>query len=72
MSRAGQIVRMPVTRENLRIVLVENDRDDLFFLERALDTAGFTHPLVHLQDGVEAMHYFSNLESRKPRCRTSF
>ena len=54
---------MPVTRETLRIALVENDPDDLFFLERALDKAGFTHPLIHLRDGMEAINYFTTLES---------
>jgi CheY-like chemotaxis protein len=53
---------MRVTRETLRIVLVENDPDDLFFLERALTKEGFTRPMVHLRDGMEAMHYFSALE----------
>jgi two-component system response regulator len=55
---------MRVTQETLRIVLVENDPDDLFFLERALNKEGFTRPMVHLRDGLEAMHYFSALEDR--------
>ncbi len=55
--------RMPVTRESLRIVLVENDPDDLFFLERALGKEGFTHPMVHLRDGIEAKDYFSSLQA---------
>jgi CheY-like chemotaxis protein len=54
---------MAVTRESLRMVLVENDPDDLFFLERALDTEGFARPLVHLRDGLEAKNYFSNLQA---------
>ena len=54
---------MSVTRETLRIVLVENDPDDLFFLERALDKEGFNHPVVHLRDGMEAMNYFSALQA---------
>ena len=54
---------MPVTRETLRIVLIENDPDDLFFLERALDKAGFTCPIVHLHDGQEAVNYFTILEA---------
>ena len=54
---------MVVTRESLRVALIENDPDDLFFLERALDKAGFSRPLIHLQDGMEAMNYFSTLEA---------
>lgn len=53
---------MSVTRATLRIVLVENDPDDLFFLLRALTQGGFTHPLIHLRDGIEAMDYFKALE----------
>jgi CheY-like chemotaxis protein len=56
-------MRMPVTRETLRIVLIENDPDDLFFLERALDKAGFTRPLIHLHDGMEAINYLTTMES---------
>ena len=54
---------MAVTPKSLRIVLVENDPDDLFFLERALDKEGFSRPIVHLRDGLEAMDYFSTLQS---------
>ena len=54
---------MPVTSKSLRFVLVENDPDDLFFLERALDKEGFARPVVHLRDGMEAMDYFSALQA---------
>jgi CheY-like chemotaxis protein len=54
---------MPVTRDSLRIVLVENDLDDRFFLERALGKEGFTRPMIHLRDGIEAKDYFSALRT---------
>ena len=54
---------MPVTRQMLRLVLVENDPDDLFFLTRALTKEGFTHPLLHFRDGLEALNYFTTLEA---------
>jgi CheY-like chemotaxis protein len=54
---------MPLTRETLRIALVENDPDDLFFLERALLKEGFRAPVVHLRDGMEAIDYFSALDT---------
>jgi CheY-like chemotaxis protein len=52
---------MKLTRETLRIVLVENDEDDLFFVRRALQQAGFTYPLVHLRNGRAAVNYLSSL-----------
>ena len=45
------------------MVLVENDPDDLFFLERALDKEGFARPVVHLRDGLEAKDFFSALQT---------
>jgi CheY-like chemotaxis protein len=53
---------MPVARETLRIVLIENDPDDVFFLTRALEQGGFIRPLIHLKDGMEAVDYFKALE----------
>jgi CheY-like chemotaxis protein len=57
----------PITRETLRIVLIENDPDDVFLLKRALKQGGFIHPLIHLQDGVEAIDYFKALETPTSR-----
>src|SRR3954467_409184 len=39
------------------ILLVEDDVDDAFFVERALNKAGVQHQLVHLRDGAEAIRY---------------
>jgi CheY-like chemotaxis protein len=52
---------LPVTRDRLRIALVENDPDDLFFLERALVKNGFSRPLFHCRDGAEAASYLNKL-----------
>jgi CheY-like chemotaxis protein len=50
-----------IPKPSFRIVLVENDDNDVFFLKRALDRAGFTHPLTRLQDGQFAIEYFSQI-----------
>jgi two-component system response regulator len=57
----GALVRK-LNRENLRIVIVENDEDDVFFLKRALQQGGFVYPFVHLKNGAEAIDYFQKLE----------
>src|ERR1700691_2061143 len=51
-----------LTRGNLRLVVVENDENDLFFLKRALERGGFLHPLIRLKDGIEAIAYFEKME----------
>jgi CheY-like chemotaxis protein len=53
-----------IPKDQLRIVLVEND---VLFLRRALDRAGFTRPPVRLEDGQFAIDYFSALpQEEKP------
>lgn len=39
------------------ILLVEDDENDAFFLERAVRKAGIPHPLRIVRDGQEAIHY---------------
>jgi len=56
-----------VSRENLRMLIVENDEDDFFFLKRALLQGGFIYPFVHLKSGSEAIDYFPKFE--KPTSR---
>ncbi|HUB66849.1 MAG TPA: response regulator [Candidatus Methylacidiphilales bacterium] len=51
-----------LSRDSLRILVVENDEDDLFFLQRALQRGGFVRPFVRLKDGGEAIAYFQKLE----------
>ncbi len=49
-------------KKTLRVVLVENDDNDVFFLERALHRAGLDCPLTRLADGQHAIDYFSQLK----------
>jgi CheY-like chemotaxis protein len=41
------------------ILLVEDSRDDAFFLRRAFLKAGFSHPIVDVRNGQQAMNYLS-------------
>jgi CheY-like chemotaxis protein len=41
------------------ILLVEDNEDDAFFMQRAFSEAGITHPVIHLQDGRQAIEYLS-------------
>jgi CheY-like chemotaxis protein len=52
------ITTMKLTREGLRIVLVDDDEYDFELLRAALVNAGFTHPLTHLTNGGIALEYF--------------
>lgn len=42
------------------ILLVEDDRDDVFIFERALKAARILNPVVVLKNGQEAVDYLSN------------
>lgn len=41
------------------ILLVEDNEDDVFLMERALKSAGILNPLYVAEDGQEAIHYLS-------------
>jgi DNA-binding response OmpR family regulator len=41
------------------ILLVEDSEDDIFFMKRAMTTAGITNPLQVLEDGEQAISYLS-------------
>jgi CheY-like chemotaxis protein len=41
------------------ILLVEDSRDDAFFLRRAFLKAGFSHPIVDVRNGQQAVNYLS-------------
>jgi CheY-like chemotaxis protein len=53
---------LPRQVKNFRLVLVENDDNDVFFLERALQRAALLFSFTWLSDGQEAIDYFSRLE----------
>src|SRR5437016_1615673 len=54
---------MNLTRENLRIVLVDDDKNDCELLQAALIGAGFIHPLTRLTNGGIALEYFKYMKA---------
>src|SRR5580692_2497085 len=48
--------------QTFRLVIVENDDADVFFIERALQRTGLDCPFTWLADGQDAIDYFSGLE----------
>ncbi|MCE0498453.1 MAG: response regulator [Methylacidiphilales bacterium] len=54
---------MNLTRENLRIVLVDDDKNDGELLRIALVKAGFTRPLTHFTNGGIALEYFKYIKA---------
>jgi CheY-like chemotaxis protein len=52
------ISAMKLSRNNLRIVLVDDDEYDSELLRIALVEAGFTHSLTHFRNGAIALEYF--------------
>jgi CheY-like chemotaxis protein len=46
-------------KRSFPILLVEDEPDDVFFVERAFHTADIKHPLFTVGDGQEAIHYLS-------------
>jgi CheY-like chemotaxis protein len=54
-------------QKRLRLVLVENDDDDVFFIERALQKSGLQPSVTRLSDGQDAIDYFSeNRDGNRP------
>lgn len=51
---------------NKPILLVEDDRVDTMTVKRALKEIHVTNPLVHLENGEEAVHYLQDSEQEKP------
>lgn len=49
---------MKLTRENLRILLVDDDENDVELLSRSLHDAGFTQSITHFTNGSIALQYF--------------
>jgi CheY-like chemotaxis protein len=43
--------------DNVSILLAEDDKNDIFLMRRAFDSAGFLNPLFVVHDGQEAIHY---------------
>ena len=51
---------------NKPILLVEDDQVDTMTVKRALKEIHVTNPLVHLENGEEAIHYLRDAEREKP------
>ncbi len=54
------------------ILQVEDDRNDVFFLQHAFKAAGITHPLQVVRDGQEAIEYLSGIGQFAERARHPF
>jgi CheY-like chemotaxis protein len=48
-------------KKTLHLVLVDNDDNDVFFIERAMRKAGLLEKCTRLIDGQQAIEYFSRL-----------
>jgi CheY-like chemotaxis protein len=51
------------------ILLVEDNEDDAFFMRRALAEAGVTAPVIHLDDGRQAIDYLGGANDYADRTR---
>ena len=51
------------------ILLVEDDKNDVFFFQRAMEKAGLTCPLRIARDGGEAIDYLSGIGTFADRVR---
>ncbi len=54
-----------VTRDSLRIVHVEDNSEYAAISAIFLRRAGFGQPIIRFRNGVEAIRYFSTIESRR-------
>jgi CheY-like chemotaxis protein len=53
-------------KNNRSILLVEDDLVDMMSVKRALKELKVTNPLVHVENGVEALEYLKNPEHHPP------
>jgi CheY-like chemotaxis protein len=51
---------------NKPILLIEDDQVDTMTVKRALKEIHVTNPLVHVENGEEAMHYLRDPQREKP------
>jgi len=51
---------------NKPILLVEDDQIDMMMVMRALKEIHVTNPVVHLENGEDALNYLRNEKSEKP------
>jgi CheY-like chemotaxis protein len=53
-----------MTKDSLRVLLVDDDPHDLFFAKIALKKGGFPPPIRELADGAAALEYFQAIENK--------
>src|SRR5882724_8639584 len=58
-----------MSRDQSTILIVEDERNDVFFLEYAFEGAGITNPLQIVEDGQEAIDYLSGARKYADRLR---
>lgn len=51
------------------ILLVEDNEDDVFFLQRAMKSAGLNYPIVVATDGQQAIDYLSGAKEFSDRAK---
>jgi len=54
------------------ILVVDDNKDDVFFLRRAFEKAGLDHSIIHVWDGEEAVDYLSGVNGFTDRFRYPF
>jgi CheY-like chemotaxis protein len=63
---------MLMNAEGRNILLVEDDRNDAFFLKYAFETAGISNPVHVVEDGQHAMDYLAGVGQYADRLRFPF
>ncbi len=49
----------PTMAPTAPVLYIEDEADDAYFMERAFEQAGVTHPLTHLRNGKDAIDYLN-------------
>lgn len=45
------------------VLIADDDSNDVFFLRRAFEKAGLSHPVLDVPDGEQAIHYLSGSQN---------
>jgi CheY-like chemotaxis protein len=61
-----------MTDPSKSILLVEDDKNDAFFLQYAFEAAGVPNPLVFIDDGQKAIDYLSGVAPYNDRAKFPF
>jgi two-component system response regulator len=52
----------PPTKSKLRVLMIDDDSQDIFFAKLALEKAGYPEPMGELRDGAAAVDFFRTIE----------